>query len=169
MSDVPPVNELDQLCKQHDQAYALGGNLEAADIEFYNSAAQLRDPRGYTYGLIVYHGNRLLRMGNFLAPILYPDAFKHPPDVTYLRRGEPVRLRDYVPVTDTPLEVGKPKDWTPEIIPCPDEVCYPQETSHNPYLDLHQIMVADPLYEHMSVERPRRKRRRRVRRKYMFL
>lgn len=37
ISDVPAIDEFDATCKEHDGAYALHGNLSAADQQFYKS------------------------------------------------------------------------------------------------------------------------------------
>jgi len=40
-SDVEAVDEFDQVCKEHDAVYALGGNLEEADYDFFRKSAKL--------------------------------------------------------------------------------------------------------------------------------
>lgn len=162
VSQLQPVNELDGLCKLHDAAYASNQDLDLADAEFYNQARSLSDPRGYIYGLLVYHGNKLLRMGNFLAPLLYPKDFEKPRQVVYpvLRGGVKVKLDDDF------SKFSSPPSEAPVTGEC--EVPLDIDFGHNPFVDLSMVAKGDPLYEHMSVSRVRRKRRR-PRRKYMFL
>lgn len=49
----PAVDELDQCCKEHDSAYAVGRDLRTADFEFATCAAQF-GLLGKTFGAIVW-------------------------------------------------------------------------------------------------------------------
>lgn len=53
LSSVPPLDEFDATCKEHDAAYAVGGNLEVADYEFAAANLASGAPKRVLAGVLV--------------------------------------------------------------------------------------------------------------------
>lgn len=53
LSNVPPLDEFDSTCKEHDAAYAVGGDLEVADYEFAAANLASGNPKRALAGVLV--------------------------------------------------------------------------------------------------------------------